>query len=35
MRGYVVEQPANDSRLTIRATREYKDARLVTTETRE
>ena len=35
IRGYVVEQPANDSRLTIRATREYMDSRLVTTETRE
>ena len=35
MRGYAVEQPANDSRLSIRATREYKDVLPVTTETRE
>ena len=26
IRGYVVEQPANDSRLSIRATHEYKDS---------
>ena len=35
MRGYAVEKPVNDPRLSRRATREYKDARPVTTETRE
>ena len=35
IRGYVVEQPTNDSQLTIKATREYMDSRLVTTETRK
>ena len=35
IRGYVVEQPVNDSQLIIRATREYIDSRLATKETRE
>ena len=33
--GSVVEQPVNDSRLCISATREYMDSRLVVRETRE
>ena len=35
IRGYVVEEPANDSRLIIRETREYKDSRLASTGTHE
>ena len=35
IRGYVVEQPANDSRLIIKATRKYIDSRLASTGTRE
>ena len=35
IRGYVVEQPANDSRLIIKATREYIDSWLASTMTRE
>ena len=35
IRGSVVEQPANDSRLCISATREYMDSRLATKETHE
>ena len=35
IRGSVVEQPANDSRLCIIATREYKDSRLAVKETRK
>ena len=33
--GSIVEQPTNDSRLCISATREYIDSRLATKETRE
>ena len=35
IRGSVVEQPVNDSRLCISATREYMDSRLSTKETHE
>ena len=35
IRGYVVEQPVNDSWLIIRATHEYIDSRLVSTGTRK
>ena len=35
IRGYVVEKPTNDSRLIIRATREYIDSRLASTGTHE
>ena len=35
IRGSVVEQPANDSRLYIRAIHEYKYSRLAEQETRE
>ena len=35
IRGYVVEKPANDSRLIIRATRKYIDSQLASTGTRE
>ena len=35
IRGSVVEQPANDSRLCISATREYMDSRIATKNTHE
>ena len=35
IRGYVVEQSVNDSRLIIRATHEYIDSRLASIRTRE
>ena len=35
IRGSIVEQPTNDSRLCISATREYMDSRLATKETHE
>ena len=35
IRGYVVEQPVNDSRLIIKATHEYIDSQLASTGTRK